>query len=145
MKALSLWNPFAEFMRIGLKTIETRSWPTSYRGALAIHAAKRDVDELGWELVGKFYTRENPLNPMYYGAVVAVVDLSECVRVETFHDGKGGFCLTETELELGDYSNGRFAWMTRHAAPLRKPLPMRGRQGLWNLAPQEIQQINERL
>jgi hypothetical protein len=40
MKALTLTQPWATLVAIGAKTIETRSWPTSYRGPLAIHAAK---------------------------------------------------------------------------------------------------------
>lgn len=41
MKLISLWEPWASLMAIGAKKIETRSWATSYRGWLAIHAAKR--------------------------------------------------------------------------------------------------------
>jgi|ERR1035437_3790402 hypothetical protein len=41
MKALTLYEPWASLISIGAKTIETRSWSTSYRGPLAIHAAKR--------------------------------------------------------------------------------------------------------
>jgi len=40
MKAISLWEPWATAIAIGAKKIETRSWATSYRGPLAIHAAK---------------------------------------------------------------------------------------------------------
>jgi hypothetical protein len=39
MKALTLWQPWATLIANGTKTIETRSWSTSYRGPLAIHAA----------------------------------------------------------------------------------------------------------
>ncbi|NLE60710.1 MAG: ASCH domain-containing protein, partial [Planctomycetes bacterium] len=45
MKALSLWEPWASLMRCGAKTIETRSWYTSYRGPLLICGAKRWSDE----------------------------------------------------------------------------------------------------
>ena len=45
MKALSLWQPWASLVALRVKTIETRSWSTSYRGPLAIHAAKRPVRE----------------------------------------------------------------------------------------------------
>lgn len=38
MKALSLWQPFASLVAFGVKTVETRSRATSYRGPLAIHA-----------------------------------------------------------------------------------------------------------
>lgn len=39
MKALTLTQPWATLVAIGAKQIETRSWFTSYRGPLAIHAA----------------------------------------------------------------------------------------------------------
>ncbi len=41
MKALSLWQPWASLIALGVKTIETRSWATNYRGPLAIHAGLR--------------------------------------------------------------------------------------------------------
>lgn len=40
MKALSLTQPWASLVAIGAKRIETRSWPTRYRGPVAIHASK---------------------------------------------------------------------------------------------------------
>jgi activating signal cointegrator 1 len=40
MKAITLTQPWATLVAIGAKRIETRSWPTNYRGPLAIHAAK---------------------------------------------------------------------------------------------------------
>ncbi len=40
MKALSLHQPWASLIAEGVKTIETRSRATRYRGPLAIHAAK---------------------------------------------------------------------------------------------------------
>src|SRR3546814_21127441 len=41
VKAISLWQPWASAIALGHKSIETRHWPTKYRGELAIHAAKR--------------------------------------------------------------------------------------------------------
>ena len=41
MKALTLWEPWATLIALGVKRYETRSWGTKYRGPLAIHAAKR--------------------------------------------------------------------------------------------------------
>lgn len=40
MKAITLTQPWATLVAIGTKQIETRSWATSYRGPLVIHAAK---------------------------------------------------------------------------------------------------------
>jgi hypothetical protein len=45
MKTLTLWQPWATLMSLGVKTIETRpataSWAKNCHGALAIHAAKK--------------------------------------------------------------------------------------------------------
>ena len=43
MKALSLTEPYATLIRKGIKTIETRSWKTSYRGKLYIHASSTRI------------------------------------------------------------------------------------------------------
>jgi len=39
MKAITLWQPWASLLACGAKKYETRSWATSYRGPIAIHAA----------------------------------------------------------------------------------------------------------
>ncbi len=49
MKALTLTQPWATLVAIGAKCIETRSWRTSYRGPLAIHAAK-GFPKAAWNL-----------------------------------------------------------------------------------------------
>jgi len=36
LKALSLWQPWASLMALGVKRIETRSWQTQHRGPLII-------------------------------------------------------------------------------------------------------------
>lgn len=38
MKVLTLHQPWASLIALGIKTIETRSWSTQYWGPLAIHA-----------------------------------------------------------------------------------------------------------
>lgn len=46
MKAISLHQPWASLLATGQKRVETRGWPTSYRGPLLVHAAKKWDDEL---------------------------------------------------------------------------------------------------
>jgi len=36
IRTLSLWQPWASLMALGLKRMETRSWPMRHRGPLAI-------------------------------------------------------------------------------------------------------------
>ena len=42
MKCITLWQPWATLIMLGIKKIETRSWHTQHRGPLAIHSAAKD-------------------------------------------------------------------------------------------------------
>lgn len=44
MKALTLHQPWATLVALVVKTVETRSWSTRYRGPLLIHAGQRPPD-----------------------------------------------------------------------------------------------------
>lgn len=41
MKAISIKNPWARLIAIGLKDVENRTWPTSFRGRVLIHASAK--------------------------------------------------------------------------------------------------------
>jgi len=43
MKTLSIRQPFASLICRGIKTIENRSWDTTYRGKLLIHASGKPI------------------------------------------------------------------------------------------------------
>ena len=43
MKVLSLTEPWATLIKENMKKVETRSWKTSYRGELYIHASSTKV------------------------------------------------------------------------------------------------------
>jgi|HubBroStandDraft_1064217.scaffolds.fasta_scaffold388191_1 hypothetical protein len=86
-RALSLHQPWASLVALGVKTIETRSWSTKYRGPLAIHAAKRqpsakeailllEAAVCTTQVLPLIWARE-PLIP--YGAVVATCELVDCL------------------------------------------------------------------
>jgi hypothetical protein len=146
MKAISLWQPWASLVATGAKTIETRSWPTKYRGPLAIHAAKRCDDETLYQLsmwhvqgglaplvgkpldvYGKTWAGIELVN-LPFGAIIGVANLVDCVRTDnmTMADIAG-------QLPFGDFSLGRYAWIFKEFCPLDKPIPCKGKQGLWNV------------
>lgn len=92
MKALTIRQPWASLIAHGVKTIETRSWSTEYRGPLAIHAgrARPPVIDFGrWSVppvVGALcewgQEGERPLLrriDMPLGAVVATCTLADVV------------------------------------------------------------------
>lgn len=88
MKALSLWQPHAAAIMLGLKPWETRGWSTPYRGPLAIHAAKKTFREQDYdwnwfcEAKKRLSLAGCPLWRLDYGKIVCIVDLVDCVPAQ---------------------------------------------------------------
>ncbi len=141
MKCVSLWQPWASAIALGLKKIETRSWSTGYRGPIAIHAAKRacrlnELDiEMALALKGAGIDRMDSL-PL--GAIVATARLVDCCRFTNLGMVSGGVNKNYAmpgivERAFGDFSPGRFGWMLADVQKLHTPIPLRGLQGLFDL------------
>src|SRR5512135_2242784 len=147
MKALTLTQPWATLVALGLKRIETRSWATSYRGLLAIHAAQRfpkearafTVDPVCYEAV-RLASGSNPLVTGYpLGVVLATCRLVDCVHTEEFNrnrvlrlygwDSETAFEMNERERLFGNYEPGRWAWLLTDVKRLAAPIPAKGALG----------------
>jgi len=145
LKALTITQPWASLMATlrpdGLpwKTIETRSWYTNYRGEMVIHAAKGFPRWAQWtctdpvfaEALGGLEWRELPLS-----VGLCVVRVVGCIRTTELHKAEPilGRKLHMEELRFGNYSEGRWAWLTEYVRPLPNVGPVRGSLGLWNWA-----------
>jgi hypothetical protein len=129
MKAISLWQPWATAMAIGLKQIETRHWLPSHRGLLAIHAAKRWTrEEREWaEVLAEAHGHPILANPPL-GAVVATGFLVRAERTEAVEPR-----ITSTEYEFGNYARGRYAWIFEDIVGLAEPVTCNGAQGFFEL------------
>lgn len=86
VKAITLYQPWASAVALGYKTIETRSWPTRYRGPLAIHAG-RNTAAVGapiWDELARLVVEEGKgMYPLGFptGAVLATCTLSDVVPI----------------------------------------------------------------
>lgn len=144
MRALTLTQPWATLVAIGAKKIETRGWLTTYRGPLAIHAAK------GWTRDDRDLCDAQPFAralggvPLPLGFIVAVGTLADCVRIGLASNGDA-LLLTEPvrrlsdhseEYQFGNYEPGRYAWLLSDVKRLPVLIPCRGALGLWT--PPEI-------
>jgi len=118
----------------GVKKIETRSWYTSYRGPLAIHAAKRKptthdllcFDRTTLERDLSRVVDSGKVEDLPRGCVIGVCELLDCVPTESIREG-----ISEVEFKYGDYSDGRWAWLLDDVRQI-EPIPVRGCQRLWN-------------
>jgi activating signal cointegrator 1 len=142
VKGITLYQPYATAIPIGWKTNETRGWSTTWRGLIAIHAARErsrsvmDVDEKARELLAQAAFSINLLPAFPRGAIVAVARLVNVVHVE--HVGP----ISDLERAFGDYGPGRFAWRLEDIKAL-EPIACKGQQGIWDV-PQDIKAEIER-
>lgn len=112
--ALSVRQPYAWLIVRGLKPIENRTWSTTYRGPLIIHASSK-MHEHGIEEIERRYGVKIDRNHMHLGGIVGRVDL---VDVVTAHSSA--------------WFHGPFGWVCESPAPL----PFRaasGKQGLFEI------------
>lgn len=138
IKAITLWQPYASAIAWGFKRYETRGWPTSHRGPIAIHAAMKCDRTIGHmvsdvcTLVPEFRdamrgNKRNPYSNMDFGAVVAIAEITDCMLTDAliYNEAIGA-----TEKAFGDYSPGRYAWRLENIRAI-KPIPVSGAQGFW--------------
>lgn len=160
MKAITLQQPWASLIARGIKKYETRSWPTKYRGPIAIHAGKQ-IDpgvlqylfcpEIRDQLIGCDITLET-FEELPRGAVIATADLVNVWRIvyrpgpeingvrqmllgESLSADKH-FVPSEKEMALGYWIPGNYAWELQNVRILPEPVPAKGKQGLWNWEPE---------
>ncbi|NEQ64761.1 MAG: ASCH domain-containing protein [Symploca sp. SIO2D2] len=149
MRCITLHQPYATLIALGLKHYETRSWATNYRGALLIHAAKKNAATNQIQAINLFLGEQGlpkelnefvkTAHELPVGCVVAIVDLSKCLKMA---DGWGAdpdpplletIIQTKSYLErsVGYWKPGRYAWRLEDIHALPKPIPCKGKQGLW--------------
>jgi hypothetical protein len=130
-------------MAAGLKLVETRSWQTYHRGPLAIAASKTEPADYRYEvaeepmrtwlaaLAGReSFTYEEAqkfFKGLPRGQVLCTLDVIDCVKTESIRH-----TLSVLELGLGNYEQGRFAWVTQNMKKLDMPRPCKGALGLWD-------------
>lgn len=136
MKAISLIQPWAQLVVLGTKRAETRSWPTTYRGEIAIHAskgfpgyAKTLCKKLAFKRALDEYNFVAPTLPL--GAIVGTVEITGCYRTE--EAGSMGLYDHSPEDQFGDYSPGRYFWILENPLLFATPIPCKGALKIWTI------------
>lgn len=131
MKALSIMQPWAQLIVDGIKPVENRTWPTTFRGSFLIHAGKKfDFEGYIW-LVNNWYKHGLPLsvgdlfdhkkeNDFPRGGIIGQAEIVDCV---TSHPSP--------------FFSGPYGFVIANAKPI-EPRPLRGMLGFfevpWSMA-----------
>ncbi len=138
MKVLSLLQPWASLVVMGRKKIETRSWSTSYRGELLIHASMGKAGQI-LSLDPPFTKYIPDFNALPFGYIIGKVTLDDVIPIEaSFMSAAAMNELTLEERAFGDYSSDRFAWLLSEPVQFENPVRTRGHLHLWEYQGEEI-------
>jgi len=128
MKVISLTEPFATLIKEKKKRIETRSWKTSYRGELYIHASSTRVPKEWKENKELMNLVQEELT---FGKIICKCNLVDCIEMTEEWIDKIKKEQQE-EYACGIYEKGRYAWVLEKIEPLEEPITVKGHLGIWN-------------
>lgn len=117
MKALVIRQPWAWAIMEGHKRIENRTWTTRYRGPLAIIAGRSTASLSRGSLFCQSHGIVVP-SSLPFGSILGVVTLVDVVSQNDLYD---------------PFAEGPYCWVLSDPVKLERPVPYRGRLGLFDL------------
>lgn len=118
-RALSIRQPWAWAILYGGKRIENRTWYTSYRGPIFIHAGLT-VDRDAFEgLADVILAVPAPRPPAVCGALVGIATIVDCVQAHS------------VPAHMRDWVTGPWCLVLDDVVSLTTPRPLRGSLGLF--------------
>lgn len=140
IKVISLWQPWASLIMLGIKRNETRGRRINIRGDIGIHATKRIVPfnrifydvpkEARDYIMAMIEAAYGSYDKLPTGAVLGIVNVTGCIPAEQAFQ-----TISMLERACGDYRPGRYAITLNNIRPFATPLSARGQQGIWNWNP----------
>lgn len=117
MRALSLQQPWASLVVLGLKTVENRTWRTPYRGVIVIHASQNRIYDLAppwaWAEAERLLPQHIALPT---GCLIGTVEIVDCQRYRDCAD-----------LDTDPFADGPWCWRLRNPRRFKTCIPCPGR------------------
>lgn len=122
MKCITLQQPWAGLILAGGKDVENRSWSTSHRGPLLIHAG-RSIDSAAWQFP---QVRRHAAPELCHemGVILGVVEL---------YDVRAG-----EQCQLPWASGTQWVWLLRKPQIFRRPILYRGAHHLFHVVDAQV-------
>lgn len=124
MKVLTIKQPWASLIMLGLKKYEFRSWKTEYRGELLIHAGK-EIDKDGMERLKKYISENIP-----YEGIIGKVRLIDCIKTSPEFYEK--VQKENKDIYAKSVFNQDYAWQMEVIEVYDNPIIAKGKLRLWN-------------
>lgn len=124
MKAITIKQPWAWAIVFADKDVENRSWSTNYRGPLLIHAGAKYRADASLPK-GR---QAPPRDELDFSAILGVVDLVDVVAGSR-----------------SPWFTGQYGFVLENPRALSKPIPCKGKLGLWTPTPAQVRLVMARL
>jgi len=118
-KALSIRQPWAWAVLYAGKRVENRTWYTSYRGRIFIHAGLIAQREAVHDLRADILAVAAPRPPAVCGALIGTASVVDCVRPELVANEQSGWTM------------GPWCFVLDDVRPLVRPIPYQGNLGFF--------------
>jgi hypothetical protein len=128
MKAISVQQPYADWIVDGKKAVENRTWPCDYRGLLLIHASK---SKMRARAMG-----DPDMRHRTYGAIIGQVNMFDCLHMSLLmRELSRGVTPHVTWITATHHKHieGPFCWCFATARRFRQAVPYRGRLGIFDV------------
>ena len=133
MKALSIKQPWASLIALGIKDVENRTWKTNFRGRIYIHASAKYYKHFD-QLVNDKQLESMQDNcfifsGLIYSAIIGEVDIIDCVI------NHSSIWAEESFVDLID-TKPVYNWVLANPVMYDKPiLNVKGKLSFWNFDP----------
>lgn len=149
MKAITICEPYATLIARGIKRVENRTWSTTYRGPIYIHAGKSKE----WLTLNEALRLDGtprldvaydiPLSEMHFGCIIAIVKMIDCVHINNIHIPR----IADKYPWLADHphTNGPWCFIFAERPTLIGPWPWRGALGIFPIDEDALGKVANRV
>jgi len=130
VKALTIKQPWVHAILTEGKDIENRTWATSHRGWIAIHASAKPQRDA--EFPGGIQVPD--LDGLDYPAICGVARIIDIVSKSS-----------SQWFQKPDDDSNNYGWILADVTPLPSPIECNGAQKLWNVPPNIFRSIRRQL
>ena len=124
MKCLSVSQPYADLIIQGKKTIELRSWNTTFRGEFLVHAPKK----IRIDACSRLGIKADGLRT---GVIIGRVELYDVKKYESAREVKSDY---KSHLAGREYCSRAYGFLLRKPKGLRVPIPYSGSLGFFEVS-----------
>jgi hypothetical protein len=126
MRALSIQQPWTYCITHGTKRVENRSWPTSFRGRVLLHAGKKRQRGVEAEIhIDSPEVDDQAMRTAPTGAIVGAATIVACVTP------------SRVSADQRIWAGGPWCFILEDVVAFDEPIPYRGKLGFFEV-PYEI-------